>query len=91
MQEIFKLLIGAGVLILAFPIGTLLARKTKEELKEGRKWFKIIIYIGMIGGVSGLLIGNDVLMFSFFFIALVTSRSLKNGKNRKKIQRKTKS
>jgi len=34
MQEIFQLLIGVGVLILAFPIGDILAKKTKEELKS---------------------------------------------------------
>jgi len=77
MQELFKLLIGVGVLVLGFPIGETLARKTKEELKAGKKWFKLIIYASLLGGVAGMLIRNDVLMFSFFFIALVTSRSLR--------------
>jgi len=77
MQEIFKLLIGVAVLILAFPIGDILAKKTKEELKQGRIWFKIIVYVGLVGGVVGMFIGNDVLMFSFFFMALITSRSLR--------------
>ena len=79
MQEIFKLLIGVAVLILAFPIGDILAKKTKEELKQGRIWFKIIVYVSLVGGVVGILIGNDVLMFSFFFMALVTSRSLRKA------------
>ena len=79
MQEIFKLLIGVAVLILAFPIGDILAKKTKEELKQGRIWFKIIVYVGLVGGVVGMFIGNDVLMFSFFFMALVTSRSLRKA------------
>jgi len=80
MQELFKLLIGVGVLVLGFPIGEILARKTKEELKAGKKWFKLIIYASLLGGVAGMLIRNDVLMFSFFFIALVTSRSLRKMK-----------
>jgi len=79
MQEIFKLLIGVAVLVLAFPIGDILAKKTKEELKQGRIWFKIIVYVSLVGGVVGILIGNDVLMFSFFFMALVTSRSLRKA------------
>jgi len=79
MQEIFKLLIGAAFLILAFPIGEILARKTKEELKSGRKWFKVIVYASLAGGVVGMLIRDDVLMFSFFFMALVTSRSLRKA------------
>jgi len=79
MQEIFKLLIGVVFLALAFPIGDILARKTKEELKQGRIWFKLIVYASLAGGVVGMLIGNDVLMFSFFFMALVTSRSLRKA------------
>ncbi len=79
MQEIFQLLIGVGVLILAFPIGDILARKTKEELKSGKKWFKILVYVSLFGGVAGMLIRDDVLMFSFFFISLVTSRSLRKA------------
>ena len=79
MQEIFKLLIGVAVLVLAFPIGDILAKKTKEELKQGRGWFKLIVYASLAGGVVGMLIGNDVLMFSFFFMALVTNRSLRKA------------
>ncbi len=79
MQEIFQLLIGVGVLILAFPIGDLLAKKTKEELKAGRMWFKILVYVSLFGGVAGMLLRDDVLMFSFFFISLVTSRSLRKA------------
>jgi len=80
MQEIFKLLIGVVFLALAFPIGNYLAKKTKEELKQGRRWFKLIVILSLIGGFIGLTIGNDVLMFSFFFMALVTSRSLRKIK-----------
>ena len=77
MLEIFKLLIGIVVLGLGFPIGDILARKTKEELKAGQFWFKNIIILSLIGGLIGLITKNDVLLFSFFFIAIVTSRSLK--------------
>ena len=78
MLEIVKILIGIGVLILGIPIGNILARFTKEELKAGKKWFKIIIILSLVGGFVGLIIGNDVLLFSLFFIAVVTSRSLGN-------------
>lgn len=77
MQEIYNLLIGIGILILGFFIGNLLAKKTKEELKAGQKWFKIIIILGLIGAVAGLILGNDFLLFSFSFIAIVTSRSIR--------------
>jgi hypothetical protein len=76
MEEIFKLIIGIFILILGVPIGNLLREKTKDEQKQGRKYFKIIVYSSLVLGFVGLLIGNDWIMFSFFFIAIVTSRSL---------------
>jgi len=82
MLEIFQLLIGICVLALGIPLGNLLARWTKEELKAGQRWFKLIIISSLIGGIIGLLLSNDILMFSLFFIAIVTSRCLKkNNKN----------
>lgn len=77
MEEVIKILIGIVILALGMPLGNLLAKYTKEELEEGKKWFKILVFLGLIGGLVGLIIGNDVLMFSLFFIAIVTSRSLK--------------
>lgn len=77
MIEILKILIGAIVLILGIPVGNFLAKYTKEELKDGKPWFNLIIGIGLIGGIIGLILGNDVLMFSFLFIAIVSSRSLR--------------
>ncbi len=77
MDEFIRLLIGIFVLLLGFPLGSYLAKITKEELKSGQKWFKLIIIASLIGGFVGLIIGNDVLMFSLFFIAIVTNRSLR--------------
>jgi len=77
MEEIIKILIGIAVLISGYPLGNFLARITKEELKDGKKWFKLIVTLSFAGGIIGLILGNDILLFSFFFIAIVTSRSLK--------------
>ena len=81
MQEITKILFGIAFLLLAWPIGNFLARVTKEELRAGKKWFKLVVILSLMGGLIGLAIGNDILLFSFFFIAIVTSRSL-IGKNK---------
>ena len=80
MQELIKLVIGIVLLASGIPIGNILAKITKEELRSGKKWFKLIVLVSLIFGVVGLLIRNDILMFSLFFIAIVTSRSLKNSK-----------
>ena len=77
MNELINLLIGILVLLLGFPLGGFLAKITKEELKSGQKWFKLIIILSLAGGFVGLILGNDVLMFSLFFIAIVTSRGLR--------------
>ena len=86
MQQIYQLLIGIGVLSLGIPIGNLLAKATKEELKSGREYFKVLIILSLIGAVIFFGFLNDALLFSFLFIAIVTSRSLKN--NFSKIRRK---
>ncbi len=91
MEEVFKLLIGIGVLILGYPIGVLLRHLTKDELKYGQVYFKILVYIGLIGGIVGLVIGNDVILFTMFFIAIVSSRSLlkyKKNNSKKKVKRR---
>jgi len=83
MQDFMKILIGIIVLVLGVFIGNLLAKFTTEELKTGQSWFKIIIILSLIGGVIGLIVGNDILMFTMFFIAIVTSRSLKIKKGKR--------
>ena len=91
MEEAIKLLIGILVLILGYPIGVFLAKICKDELKKGQIYFKILVYAGLIAGLIGLIIGNDVLLFTGFFIAIVTSRSLFNYKKKnltKKVKRK---
>lgn len=76
MEELIQFIIGIIMLILGFPIGNFLAKKTKEELKAGQKYFKLILLISSISAIISLFIRNDALMFSFLFIFIVTSRSL---------------
>ena len=77
MLEIYKIVIGILFLILGFPLGNYLSKITKDEKKSGQKWFRLIILISLISGAISLILKNDVLLFTFFFIAIVTSRSLK--------------
>lgn len=76
MQQSLQFLFGVIVLALGFPIGNLLARAAHDELKEGKRWFGLIIILSLLGTIVGLIFGNDVVLFSFAFIAIVTSRSL---------------
>jgi len=76
MQEIFRLLIGVAVLAMGIPIGDFLKKLTLDEQKDGQKWFRLLISFSIAIGFYGLFTGNDWILFSFFFIAIVTSRSL---------------
>ena len=77
MQEILKFGIGILVLAAGIPIGDYLAKITKEELRSGQIWFKLLIVLSLIGAIVFLFIGNDALLFTLLFIAVVTSRSLR--------------
>ncbi|MFB6246356.1 MAG: hypothetical protein ABEI74_02060 [Candidatus Pacearchaeota archaeon] len=82
MNEFVQILIGLVVLVLGIPVGDGLAKVTKEELDEGQKWFKLLVLIGLVGGTVGLIIENDIILFTFFFIAIVSSRSIKPKKSK---------
>jgi len=77
MEELLKFVIGIVILILGIPIGNYLAKQTKEELRSGQKWFKRLVILSLFGVLIFLIVGNDALLFSFAFIAIVTSRSLR--------------
>jgi F0F1-type ATP synthase membrane subunit c/vacuolar-type H+-ATPase subunit K len=77
MIENYAFPVGIVMLILGIPVGNFLAKITKEELRQGKKWFKLLIVICSISAVVSLFFKNDILFFSFLFIAVVTSRSLK--------------
>jgi len=77
MEQTSTFAVGIIFLVLGIPIGNFLAKSTKEELKSRKKYFKLMIILSLIGAIVFLIIGNDVLLFTFLFIAIVTSRSLK--------------
>ena len=77
MEQLYQIIIGIAILALGIPIGNLLAKSTKEELKSGKKYFKILILICLMGALLFLILRNDALLFALLFIAIVTSRSLK--------------
>lgn len=72
-----NIIIGILILFLGIPIGSYLAKATKEELPSGKKWFKLIVLISLISSIISFILKNDALLFTFLFIAIVTSRSLK--------------
>jgi len=76
MVDVIKQLAAVLILVLAFPLGTLLASRTTEELKEGQKWFKAIFFVSLFMGLFSIFLENEFLVFSFLFIAIISSRSI---------------
>jgi len=77
MIEVVTILIGIVVLTSGIPIGKLLAKVTKEELRSGKKWFKLLIILSLVAALVFLIFRNDALFFGLLFIAIVASQSLK--------------
>ncbi len=59
-------------LLLAYPVGLLLAWLARDELVSGRRWFKLIIIVAMIIGLWLSFQGKKVMAFSSFFIVIAT-------------------
>ncbi len=77
MEEAIRIVVGILFILLGIPVGKFLKKLTPEEMKDGQKYFKSIILVSLIVGTIGLILREDSLMFSCFFIAMVTSQSLK--------------
>ena len=76
MTEVYAFPLAIIILVLGIPLGNLLAKITKEELKSGKKWFKLFMIICLICAVIFLFFRNYVIFFGLLFMAIVTSRSL---------------
>ena len=76
MLDVFRIIIGSAVLIFGIFLGNWLAKITKSELKKGQKWFRLIIILSFSSAIVSLIFKNDAFLFTFLFIAIVTSRSL---------------
>lgn len=84
MEEVINLIIGVLVLISGVPLGIYLAKVTEEELRDGQKWFRLIVFVSLFIGCLGLIARNDFILFSGFFVAIVTSRSVRRKKKLRK-------
>lgn len=60
------------LLLLGIPAGMLIARLTEDELKEGRKWFYWTAIMGVLAGIWFYLVGKYDLMWTFFFLSIIS-------------------
>ena len=80
-----KIILIPVILILGVPIGYLLAYLCRDELKEGKKYFKLIVLISSVLAVVFLFF-NLVTAISLVFIASVTGVSLIKSQDKKFIK-----
>jgi NhaP-type Na+/H+ or K+/H+ antiporter len=73
------------ILILGFPIGYLLARLCRDELKEGRRYFRVLTIISSILGIIFLFLNLEI-GFSLVFISIVAYVSYFKSKDKKFIR-----
>jgi predicted membrane protein len=62
--------------MLGIPLGNILTKMTKEEISSIQKWIKLIFYSAIVLAILFVFLGNDAILFTLLFIAIVTSRSL---------------
>jgi hypothetical protein len=87
MNNLLQIALTIIILFTAFPVGYLLAYLTKEELKAGRKWFKIISWISIILCFVFLLLidieQKFTIVFSLVYIATISLTSLRLSHKRR--------
>ena len=69
------------LLVLAIPVGFLIAWMARDELKQGRKWFRVLVIGCLLGVIWFWLTKNYVISWTLGFIGIVALVSLiRNGK-----------
>jgi len=77
------------ILLLAVPIGFLIAWLARDELIQGRVWFQALIAVALILAVVFFYRGEQVIVYSCAFISIVALISyLKSFDKRFAVQRK---
>lgn len=94
-MKFFQYIFLAIVIIFAIPLGFLLARLTKEELKQGRKAFITIIAVSLIILIITIFLPLSLdnklfIITSMFFLLLLAFISLRKSYKKVKLRKKKK-
>ena len=71
------------LIFVSIPVGYLIAWLARDELIIGRKWFKILMLISVIGIIAAYIFKEKVILFSFLFILIVSFISFRKSKDKK--------
>ena len=71
------------VLILSIPTGYLIAWLAQDELKEGRKYFRILMIVSLLVGILFWLLGERYIIYTSGFVFIVSLISFMKSNKRK--------
>lgn len=89
-MNIIQIVLTVAITLLGYPLGLLISHFTQEELRTGRKWFKLILLISLIFIILALIFfsaESNILMFLLsvlVFIFLLALASFIKAKKLKK-------
>jgi len=78
------------ILILAIPAGYLIAYWARDELVQGKKWFKALIILATLAGIWSYLIGEEAIVWTAGFILISTFVSVFKAEDKKFVDKKFK-
>lgn len=74
------------ILVLGIPVGYLIAFLARDELKDGRIWFELIIFVSFIFGIVYYAKDESYVTMTCAFIGVVSLVSLWKSYDRKWIR-----
>jgi EamA domain-containing membrane protein RarD len=83
-----ELIINTILLVLAVPVGFLIAWLCRDELIDGKKWFSLLITLGVFGAIGFYLYEQSATALTCGFIAIVSFISLLKSRDKKWTKKK---
>jgi hypothetical protein len=76
------------LLFLAIPLGLYLSVKARDELRDGRRWFVLLLILSIASGLGFGIAGEYEISFASSFIAITSFISYIKSFDRKRIKAK---
>lgn len=84
----YNIIFELFIVLLSVPTGYLVSYMARDELIQGRKWFKAIIMIFVILGTWFFLTGKEHIAFTSLFIVIMAFISYVKSYDKKFISKK---
>lgn len=83
LRAYYIMWIEIGLLVLAVPVGLLIAYLTKEELKAGRRWFESMMIASALLAIWFFINQINYVAYTFLFVFVVALVSLVRSYDKK--------